>query len=91
MKVVYERWAFKRRQIFLSKELAFGVGKIGSWRICADICELRVSYRALKETSWEKGHDSEGTNKQTVDCTPVFNESDMPRLRSLYDFTEMKY
>ena len=22
---------------------------------------------------------------------PVFNENDMPRLRSLYDFTEMKY
>ena len=86
----YERWAFKRRQIFLSRELAFGVGKIGSWRICVDISELRVSYRALKETLWENVTIQRALISKLLTARPVFNESDMPRLCSLYDFTEVQ-
>ena len=85
----YERWAFKRRQIFLrSLLLRSAKSAVGGFALTSANHELAIEL--VKKRYGKKVVIQRALISKLLNPCPVFDKSDQPRICSHFDFAEMK-
>lgn len=65
--------------------------KIGNWRIALTSANYDLAIELFKKQYGKKIAIQRALVNKLLNAHPAFTECDMSRLRSLYDFAEMKY
>ena len=71
--------------------LLLGLAKSAVGGFALTSANYESAIELLKKCYWKKVTIQRALIGKLLTARPAFNESDMPRLRSLYDFTERKY